>query len=356
MKSHSKDTLHRVASALVEAGGSSPEEGAIVADHLVTANLYGHDSHGVGMLPFYAHSLTRETLIPNCEPKLVTDHGAILAFDGGRGYGQVVARTAMNQAIERCAETGLVAMTLRNAHHIGRVGTYGQQSLAAGFASIHFVNVADHDPLVAPFRGREARFSTNPICLAMPAGPGQDPVLLDMATSRVALGKVRVAYNKGVQLPAEILIDAEGRPTADPGVMFQRPQGALTTLGDHKGYGLALFGELFGGLLSGGGTIQPDNERRQGIINNMLTLVLDPLKLVDGSYLESEMAKLVAYMKETARTDEDSPVLIPGEPERISEADRLKNGIPVDDTTWSQIGEGGQQLGLKEGWHDQIAS
>lgn len=356
MQHYSSEQLRLVSQRLIEAGGSSAGEAQVVSDHLVRANLYGHDSHGIGMLPFYCGSLDRGTLVPNQEPVLATDHGAILAFDGQRGYGQSVGRMAMEQALDRCRETGLVAMTLRNAHHIGRVGTYGEQALAAGFASIHFVNVTDHDPLVAPYLGREARFSTNPVCLAMPAAGVRDPILLDMATSRVALGKVRVAHNKGERMASKLLLDADGQRTDDPAVMFRRPQGALTTLGDHKGYGLALFGELFGGLLSGGGTIQPGNERRGGIVNNMLTVILDPAKLVEGSYLETELGELVDYLKTTAAADERHPVLIPGEPERLSHAERSAHGIPVDVATWKQIGKGGELLGLEAGWHDDLIS
>ncbi len=355
MRTHSAETLQTVTRTLIEQGGSRAAEATVVADHLVRANLYGHDSHGIGMLPTYAHGIHRGLLHPNQQPDLVLDHGSILTFDGRRGYGQAVARQAMEQAIERCRDTGLVLTTLRNSFHIGRVGTYGEQSLAAGFASIHFVNVTDHEPLVAPFRGREARFSTNPICLAMPGGPGQDPVLLDMATSRVAMGKVRVAHNKGEPMPEPILLDAEGRRSDDAGVMFRDPRGALTTLGNHKGYGLALFGELFGGLLSGGGTIQPGNERHSSIVNNMLTVIFDPAKLVDASFHASELGALVSYMKETAPASSDEPVLIPGEPERISAAERSAQGIPVDDTTWEQIGRGGELLGLQPGWHDALA-
>lgn len=354
MKHYTSEQLQLVSTTLLQQGGSSAEEAEVVAEHLVRANLYGHDSHGIGMLPFYCGSLQRGTLLPNRSLETVADHGAILSFDGRRGYGQAMARDAMDLAIERCRSTGLTLMTLRNAHHIGRVGSYGEQSLSAGFASIHFVNVVDHGPLVAPFLGKEARFSTNPVCLAMPARGEQEAVLLDMATSRVALGKVRVAHNKGEALDAEILIDEEGRRTDDPGVMFRQPQGALTTLGDHKGYGLALFGELFGGLLSGGGTVQPGNERAGGIVNNMLTVVLDPAKLVDESYLVSEMDALVTYLKETAPADPERPVLIPGEPERLSAEERSAGGIPVDDTTWRQIGRGGESLGLEAGWHDAL--
>ena len=155
--------LKNFVAAILKKGGSDSEEAQIVADHLVRSNLSGHDSHGVGMLPFYMRMLQADLLHPNQKPELVKADGSILMFDGLRGYGQAVGKMAMEKAIEKCHESGLVLMTLRNTHHLGRIGTYGEQSIAAGMVSLHFVNVTDHPPLVAPFRGSDARFSTNPI-------------------------------------------------------------------------------------------------------------------------------------------------------------------------------------------------
>ena len=144
---------------ILEAGGSEPEEARIVADHLVLANLSGHDSHGVGMLPAYERSLGNGTLKPNQQVDLVHDDGPIMMFDGGMGYGQVVGRQATAAAIERCRSTGVVPAPVRYCHHLGRIGTYGEQVAEAGLASLHFVNVVGHQALVAPYRGTDARYS-----------------------------------------------------------------------------------------------------------------------------------------------------------------------------------------------------
>ena len=349
------EPLKKLVSAILTKGGSSNEEAQVVADHLVRANLAGHDSHGVGMLPFYIRMLQADLLKPNQKPELFKSDGSILMFDGQRGYGQSVGKMAMEQAIEKCRESGLVLMTLRNTHHLGRIGTYGEQSIAAGMVSLHFVNVTDHPPLVAPFRGSDARFSTNPICLAMPGTEKQPPVLLDMATSRIALGKARVAFNKGETLKDGLVIDHKGQPSNDPGVMAgycfperndNPPLGALTPLGEYKGYGLALFSELLGGMLSGGGTIQLEHPRQNSIINNMFTLVIDPARLVDVSWMQHEVEAIVAHAKASPPVNSDEPVLVAGDPERISKKERLSQGIPIDDATWEQILEGGETLGL----------
>ncbi len=348
--------LLKVAAAILKQGGSHDEEAHSVADHLVRSNLAGHDSHGVGMLPIYVRMLRENLLAPNREPELVKKDSSILMFDGRRGYGQAVGKTAMEQAIEQCRESGLVLMTLRNTHHLGRIGTYGEQSISAGMVSLHFVNVIDHPPLVAPFRGSDARYATNPICLAMPGTDHQPPVLLDMATSRVALGKVRVSLNKNEPLPSGWIIDHQGQSTQDPKVMEgylfpdraeSLPLGALTPLGDYKGYGLALFCELLGGMLSGGGTIQPEHPRRHSIINNMLTLVIDPERLVDLPWMEHEIEAVVEYCKASPPANPEEPVLVAGDPERSSQQTRTSNGIPVDDETWQQILVAGESLGLE---------
>ena len=248
-------------------------------------------------------------------------------------------------------------MTLRNTHHLGRIGTYGEQSIAAGMVSLHFVNVTDHPPLVAPFRGSDARFSTNPICLAMPGSQKQPPVLLDMATSCIALGKTRVALNKGETLKEGLVIDYQGQPSTDPGVMAgylfpdrsdNPPLGALTPFGDYKGYSLALFCELLGGLLSGGGTILPEHPRKNSIINNMFTLMIDPAKLVDIPWMQHEVEAIVSHSKASPPANPEEPVLVAGDPERQFIKTRQAKGIPIDDATWKQMLDGAEVLGLSK--------
>jgi hydroxycarboxylate dehydrogenase B len=340
------DGLRRMTSAILKSGGSESPEADLVADHLVRANLAGHDSHGVGMVPAYVRHWQAGLVVPNTRAKLVKDDGAILMFDGGRGYGRVVAGEAMAAAIARCRQTGVVAMTLANAHHIGRVGAYGELATAAGLVSLHFVNVADHRGLVAPFRGTDARFSTNPVCIALPGTDRQPPLLLDMATSAVAMGKVRVAKNEGKQLADGIAIDPAGRPTRDPHVLYGEPRGALLPFGGHKGYALAVVTELLAGALSGGPTLQPGNERRGGTINNMFAVLVDPARLAGVDWLHREIDGFVEYVKASAPADPTAPVLVPGDPERIAGAERARVGIDVDGTTWEEILAAGEKMGV----------
>ena len=337
--------LNRVVRGIIQGTGSTEEEAATVADHLVLANLSGHDSHGVVMTTAYV-SLYHEGLVkPNTPATCTNDAGAILQFDGGKGYGQRVATEATAAAVERTRETGVTLYTLSNAFHVGRIGNYGEQAIAEGFASIHFVNVADHTPSVAPFGGSDARLITNPVCIAVPGTAEQDPVILDMATSGIALGKVRVAYNKGVPVPDGTLLGPGGEPTTDPGVMFPELRGALTPFGLHKGSGLGLMSELLGGILSGGQTIQPGHKRLEGIVNNMFGIVFDPARLIDHDSYARELKAAVDYVKSSPPQDPEKPVLVAGDPERISRRKRGAEGIPLDDNTWEDLLASGESVG-----------
>lgn len=338
--------LTALISEMVRLGGSHEDECRIVSEHLVGANLSGHDSHGVGIFHVYVDNLQRGLLVPNISARRYLDEGVFLQYDGQKGYGQSVAAEVTEHAITRARAIGICVATLKNSHHIGRVGTYAETIAAAGFVSIHFTNVTDHHTMVAPFRGAESRFGTNPITMAMPTSNPDEPIILDMATSVVAMGKIRVAHDSGKTVPAEWLIDSDGQPSSDPGVMFNEPLGALQPFAEHKGYALCLMAELMSGALSGGGTIQPGNERLDGIINTMTMIVMDPHRLGDANSIAREVDAMVDYTKSARPADPEKPVLVPGDPERTARKERGANGIFIPEGTWVLLLEAGEKLGL----------
>ncbi|HZZ85526.1 MAG TPA: malate/lactate/ureidoglycolate dehydrogenase [Anaeromyxobacteraceae bacterium] len=340
-----QDRLRELAARLLTAAGAAEADARIVGHHLVDANLSGHDSHGVGMLPQYVRAIRAGLVDPRAHARIEDLGGAMLAADGQRGFGQVVAREGIAAGVERARVTGVALVALRNASHIGRVGTYGEQAAAEGLVSIHFVNVVGHPPVVAPFRGSDARFLTNPFCIAMPAPEGRPPILLDFATSIVALGKVRVALNRGEQLQDGVLIDSEGRPSTDPGVMYQEARGAILPFGLHKGYGLALLCELLAGAVGGGGTISTVPHEKDRITNNMLSILIDPRRLPGAAQLEQEVAAAIAHVKASPPADPSLPVLIAGEPEVACRARRGAEGIPVELATWEELRGTAESLG-----------
>jgi uncharacterized oxidoreductase len=329
--------LNGIAHRVFAAAGSAEEEAGIIADHLIEANLKGHDSHGVGMIPSYLRNLSGGKAVANQPGRVVSDSGSILVYDGERGYGQIVARNATLLGIERAKRDGVAVVALRNAHHIGRVGTYGELCAAAGLLSLHFVNITDQRPSVAPWRGRDGRFGTNPLCIALPGPVPDRPIISDMATSRVAMGKVRVARNKGEKIAPDTLLDADGNPSTDPQIMYRRPRGALLTFGEHKGYALAFICEMLAGAVTGSGTMRPERQDAESVTNGMLAIVIDPSRIVDKAWMIDEIAAMTAYVTASPPRRPDEPVLIPGDPERANRARRLKEGVPIDEETWREI-------------------
>ena len=231
---HSPQEIFNTAARWLEATGSTPYEARVVADHLTNANLRGHDSHGVGMIAMYALYQKDGRLKSNTPARLVKDAGSILQFSGDRGYGQRVGFEATNAAIERAKQNGICMYTIANTCHLGRIGTYGEQCADAGMVSLHFVNVNQFDPLVAPYGGADARFGTNPFCCAIPAANNHGRFILDFATSIVAMGKTRVAFLAGKHFDEPVIIDRNGNETADPAPMWREPRAALMPMGRYK--------------------------------------------------------------------------------------------------------------------------
>lgn len=270
------DRLQAQTTEIFRAAGSSPREAELIGRHLVEANLRGHDSHGIGVVPMYLRALASGGLKLNQTLTVALDTGGMLICDAARGAGQAMAHDAMQLGINRAAETGSAVVSLRNSHHIGRIGHWAEQCAEAGMVSIHFVNVVA-GAFVAPFGGTRARLGTNPFAAAFPRH-GAAPVVVDFATSKLAAGKVRVAHNKGVELPAGALLDNEGRPTTDPARLYDTPPGSLTTFGEHKGFGMMLACELLGAALVGAPT-QHEAGSDGSVINSMFSVIVAPEKL-----------------------------------------------------------------------------
>ena len=338
------DRLRAAIRYLVAGFGSEPREIELVTENLVQANLTGHDSHGVGMLPRYAEALREGGLKPNAHIETRMDSGAMLGLDGQSGFGQVIGHEVMELGIARAREHGSCILGVANSHHLCRIGAWAEMAVAQGLVSIHFVNVLSR-PIVAPWGGGDARFGTNPFCVGIPV-KGEDPILLDFATSVIAQGKARVAHNKREQLAQGQMIDSEGRPTTDPIYAVHPPYGALRAFGEHKGFGMALVCEILGGALAGGMTQRNPADGRRRVINGMLTIIFDPARLADESVFEREMKGFLAWVTASPRQHGHDHVRVAGQPEREYRAKRLADGVPVDENTWKELLATCDQLSL----------
>ncbi len=348
------DALTALVRDIFLASGCDDAESDRIATHLVGANLAGHDSHGVVRVPRYVEWLEAGFVLKGQDAEVVTDGGSFAVLDGKWGFGQTVAPQAVALGIRRAQENGVCITALRNAGHVGRVGDYAEQAIAAGLISIHFVNVAG-SVLVAPFGGVERRFSTNPVSIGVPL-PGR-PLVLDFATSLVAEGKVLVASSGGKKLPEGALIEADGRLSTDPHTLYgpydvvgpRNPAngtGAIRAFGEHKGSGLSFMCEMLAGCLTAGGTSGPVDARGR-IANGMLSIFLSPKHFGTQEEFEAMGLRYADWISATRPANPAEPVLLPGEPETQRRADRTANGVPLPAETWSNILATATRLGVK---------
>ncbi len=338
------DSLRQAIHAVVRGFGSDEREVRLVTENLIQANLTGHDSHGIGMLPRYVESFHEGGLKPNAHVDIKLDSGALLSLDGHAGFGQVIGHETMELGIARAKQHGSCIVALGNSHHLCRIGAWAEMAVAEGLISIHFVNVLSR-PIVAPWWGTDARFGTNPFCVGIPL-PGGTPFLLDLATSAIAQGKTRVAHNKREPLKPGLMIDDKGHETTDPVFGVKPPYGALRTFGEHKGYGLAVACELLGGALSAGLTMRAPSDGKRRVLNGMLTIIIDPSRIGDTQAVGEEMLAFIDWVKASPPIAGENSVLIAGEVEQQMRESRSAQGVPVDDNTWQEILAGAGELGV----------
>lgn len=338
------DELSRLTASIFHAAGCSEAEAQRIAAHLVEANLVGHDSHGVIRVASYVQWLRDGKVLPDRTIEVAFENDVLAVVDGQFGFGQTVGEQAMRLGINKSARHGVAVIALRNAGHLGRIGDWPLMAAQAGRLSLHFVNTTGAGILVAPHGGINRRLSANPIAAGVPA-PGRPPLLLDISACTIAEGKIRVALNKGVAVPEGCLIDAQGRPTTDPRVFYAEPPGSILSIGGHKGYGLAMLCEVLAGALTGGGCSNPANAGR--VINGMLSIFLDIGRFQEETAFAAEIERFIAWVRSSAKAAPNGEILMPGEIEERTKAQRLRDGIDIDATTWSQLLDTARAVGLR---------
>lgn len=346
MKAH-PESLKQLVAAVFSGAGCGAEEAEVIGDHLVEANLAGHDSHGVIRTPIYLQWMRDDKVLPGRDLDIVVDSGALVVADGQLGFGQWTGKQSVTIGVERCRQHGLALVALRNCSHLGRIGTWAEMAAAEGLVSLHFVNTSGLGMFVVPFGGRDARLSVNPVCAGIPM-PDAPPIILDIAAATTAEGKLKVARNKGVPVPPDTIVDADGNPTTDANDFYGSeggfPVGAILPMGGHRGYGLCLIAELLAGALTGSGcSVEGKTHLEQG----MLSVYVDPAKLGDTGPIFDEIRRFVDWVHSSRPVDPDRPVLIPGEIEEQTRAER-RQGLELDETTWGQIVEAARSCGVQE--------
>ncbi len=331
-------------------------EAKTIAERLCGSNLKGHDSHGIVRVPRYVLWMEWGWVFPNIKPELIVDSGALALIDAKQGFGQVAGEFAVDEGINRAKLHGVSVVGLKNSGHLGRIGDWSERAADAGLVSLHFVNVRG-SLLVAPFGGSDRRGSTSPLSIGVPS-KDTDHIILDMATSTVAEGKVMVAQKGGKPLPAGALIDSNGNLTINPEVMYgkinenevpnsENGTGAITAFGLHKGSGINFMMEILGGALTGSGVSAGiDDKEKRKFANGMLSLYVKVDNMVNFEYFLNEVRSYADFVRSSPPANKNEKVLIPGDKEISTYKDRLANGLPVAPIVWQNIKQTAKDLNV----------
>ena len=338
---YSYETLHAFSIAVLTATGAPAGHAAAVADHLIDANLAGHDSHGVHRLMQYTDAVADGGIDPQASPRTVRDGTTTAVLDATGVFGQVAGLAAAELAIAKASAHGTAVVGVRGANHVGRAGVYALKIAEAGLIGQVFCSGRGAG-IVAPWGGTTPLLSTNPIAVAVPTAG--EPILVDITTSVTAEGKVRVARYAGKELAPGQILDRDGNPSTRPDDLYEG--GSMLPLGGlmgHKGYGLSVVVDLLGALLSGGSA---GGKRGSGFSNNFTLWAADPDALGGRETMEALQQEYFALLKSSERQPGVDEILLPGEPEQRTAAARRRDGLPLDPGTISGLDELAARLGM----------
>lgn len=327
-------TLSHFTAEIFVAYGIPFEVANVVANSLVDSNLKGHDSHGVIRIIDYIDWLQKGWFDPNAKLEVIKDQGVVLMVDGHFQFGQLIGRESTRMAIEKAREHGVCLLTIRRSGHLGRIGEFMEMAAEAGLAAFALTNTHGGGVLVAPHGGREPRLSANPLGGGAPLAAGEGDMIMDIATSTIAEGKIKVARSKGIPLPPGCVVNGQGEPTTDPEQYFGNPPGSLLPMAGHKGYALSMFAEIFAGALSGAGCSKEGFDR---VANGWFSIFVDPAAFCGSDFFKQEVGDLVKWVKSSKLMQGFDQILLPGEPESMTFRDRVLNGISIDQSTWEKI-------------------
>ena len=322
--------LAQFAEQILVAAGVPRHKAEITAASLVASNLRGVDSHGIQLLPYYVEQLLAGEVNPLADGRVVSESGSCLLFDGQNGLGQWIAETCCGHAVRIAREHGMALVVARESSHFGAAAWWAQKMRAAGQIGIVMCNSS---PIVPPWQGKQGRLGTNPICMSVPG-----PWLLDMATTTVAAGRIFKAFLNGQpEIPAGWAFNSEGAPTTRT---VEAYRGMLMPLGGYKGSGLAMMVEILCSVLSGGAManeVSGIRFRGKPIRASQVFMAIDVARFLPLEEFTARVEQLVSLMKTTPPAPGYDEVMVAGDPEWRTEAERRKSGIPIADGNWDVL-------------------
>ncbi|MBI4905805.1 MAG: Ldh family oxidoreductase [Acidobacteria bacterium] len=328
--------LKAFAKSMLMGAGVAVDRAELVAQSLLEANLRGVDSHGVQLLNFYIEHMAMGCMNLTTNGRIVTESGGTMTYDADNGIGQVISDICCDHTIRLAKANGMALVSVRHSNHFGAAAFWSQKIARAGLIGMSFCNAT---PLVPPWQGKEPRFGTNPICMAMPGAP-ETGWLLDMATTTVAMGKIfKANFSGDPTIPAGWAFDSDGVPTTDT---QKAVKGMPMPLGGYKGYGLALMVEILVGVLSGGSMsteVGGVRIRTRPMSCGQAFIGIDVERFMPLDEFNARMDKLVGLAKDTPPAPGYTEVLVAGEPEWRSLRKRRVQGIPLSKGVWQQLGK-----------------
>ena len=339
----SVDCLTRFAASAYLALGLPRPDAELLADTLVQADLWGHQSHGVMRTFWYAKRIRSGTMKAVTTPEIVVDAGAMAVIDGHDGVGQVIAARAMQEAIERSKKHGIGAVAVRNSGHFGTAMYFTRKAALAGCIGLLTTNAS---PAMAPWGGREKLIGNNPWSISAPAGR-YAPMMLDIANTAVARGKLYLARQRGEPIPKNWAIDSEGRPTTDAATGIA---GNILPLAGHKRYAIATMMDVLSGVLSGSqfgaGVVGPYvPEGRSGV--GHLAIALDIEAFRPLAEFHADMERLIDSIKAAPRAPGTEELYYPGEPESVADMRNRKTGVILPADTLADLDAAATELGIE---------
>lgn len=301
------ENLSNVVTEVLTKVGVKERDTQIILDTIMFANLRGVATHGVGRLPLYVHKIAAGHYNPKNEIEILLDNAAYALLDAHNGFGQVVAYKATKMAIEKAKRYGVAIVGVRNSNNFGTAGFFGDMAAREGCAAMVYANAA---PAIAPTGGNKTIFGTNPLCYAYPGDETHHPILLDMATTIAARGKIRLAAKNGEKIPLDWAIGPDGQPTDDPNMALK---GSLLPIGGYKGYGLSMFVDIFAGMLTGSqyaGGVKNLSKMDEDSGNGHLFIVIDVDKFMSA---DEKKERLSHFYEAVKACGEDGKIFMPGE-------------------------------------------
>lgn len=329
----SEEEIHRFAVSVLTTSGLGDEQAQATASGLVEATKRGVITHGVFRLPQYSESLRGGKINTAAAVKLLGGRGCTVLVDGDGGYGFLPTRVAMDQAIEIAREHGIALVGVRNSHHFGAAAIYTKRAAAAGLVGIVTTTTKAR---IAPTGTIGAVVGNNPISIAVPRRAPHPPIVLDMALSQVAMGRLRIAAANGQPIPLGWGYNAKGQPTKDPSAVFSG--GLLAPVGEHKGYGLSVMIEILAGAMTGSpfGLFADNHDHPKGGVGHIaIAIAPDFMRDMDAFY--DDVETLVEQIKASPPAIGGTGALLPGEIEDRKTEEASRDGLPISDELAGQL-------------------